>query len=119
SVAHEDAPALDVLAAILGQSDASRLVTELKRKQSLVNDIRAFAYTPRDPGLFVAAMTLPAQKMGAALQATAELIFQLRGAPIPPDELATTKASIEAQAIYQRETVQGLARRLGVYEATD
>jgi len=117
SVAHQDAPALDVLAAVLGQSDASRLVTELKRKQSLVNDIRAFAYTPRDPGLLVAAMTLPAEKIEEALQAAAELIFQLRSEPIPPDELATTQASIEAQAIYQRETVQGLARKLGFYES--
>ncbi len=117
SVSHEDAPALDVLAAALGQSDASRLVMELKRKLSLVNDIRAFAYTPRDPGLLVAAMTLPPQKMGEALQAAAELILQLRSAPILPDELATTKASIEAEAVYQRETVQGLARKLGFYES--
>src|SRR5262249_56593700 len=51
------------------------------------------------------------------LRAAAELICQLRGEPIPPDEMATTQASIEAQAIYQRETVQGLARKLGFYES--
>ncbi len=118
SVEDEDAPALDVLAAVLGQSEASRLVLEVKRKQSLVNDIRAFAYTPRDPGLIVASMTLPPLRIGEALQATAELMLQLRTAPIPAEELAMVKASIEAQAVYQRETVQGLARNLGYYEAS-
>src|SRR5215469_11410034 len=67
SVEHEDAPALDLLAVLLGQGEASRLVLEVKRKRSLVNDIRAFAYTPRDPGLMVASMTLPPQKIVEAL----------------------------------------------------
>src|SRR5215831_11710345 len=118
SVAHQDAPALDVLAAVLGQSDASRLVRELKRKRSLVNDIRAFAYTPRDPGLLVAAMTLPPQKIAEALATTAALILQLRTSLISESELATVKALIEAETVYQRETVQGLARKLGFYEAS-
>ncbi len=118
SVEHEDAPALDLLAVLLGQGDASRLVLEVKRKRSLVNDIRAFAYTPRDPGLMVAGMTLPPEKIEEALQATAELLLQLRTTPVAADELATVKSLIEAEAVYQRETVQGLGRKLGFYEAS-
>jgi len=118
SVEHEDAPALDLLAVLLGQGEASRLVMEVKRKRSLVNDIRAFAYTPRDPGLMVAAMTLPPQKIAEALATTAALILQLRTSLISETELATVKALIEAETVYQRETVQGLARKLGFYEAS-
>ena len=33
-------------------------------------------------------------------------------------ELDTLKALVESDAIYQRETVQGLARKLGFYETT-
>ncbi len=118
SIEHEDIPALDLLALILGQSDAARLVLEVKRKRSLVNDIRAFAYAPRDPGLMTAAMTLPAERIDEALQATAELMFQLRTTLVAAEELATAKTSIEADAIYQREAVQGVARKLGYYEAS-
>ncbi|MFL5352063.1 insulinase family protein, partial [Archangium sp.] len=37
---------------------------------------------------------------------------------VPADELATVKALIEAEAVYQRETVQGLARKMGHYQST-
>ncbi len=114
---HEDAPALDLLAMILGQGEASRLVLEVKRKRSLVNDIRAYAYTPQDPGLMVASLTLPGQTVAPALEAAVRILLQLRTSLIPLDELSTAKALIEAEAVYQRETVQGVARKLGFYQS--
>lgn len=116
-VGHPDAPALDVLAMIVGQGDASRLSLEVKRKRSLVNEIHAYAYTPQDPGIFVASMTLPAEKLRPAMEEMVRVLAQLRGTLVPAEELATVQAIIESEAIYQRETVQGQARKLGFYEA--
>ncbi|MBI3185452.1 MAG: insulinase family protein [Myxococcales bacterium] len=117
SVSHPDAPALDLLAMIAGQGEASRLVMQVKRKRSLVNEIHAYAYTPKDPGLMAVSMTLPAANAEAALEEAARVLAQLRTNPVGPEELATVKALMESEAVYQRETVQGLARKLGYFES--
>ncbi|MFY0564406.1 M16 family metallopeptidase [Archangium lansingense] len=115
---HPDVPALDALAMLAGQGEASRLVLEVKRKRSLVNDIHAYAYTPRDPGLFSASLTLPPATLPQALEETVRVLSALRTGLVPADELATVKALIEAEAVYQRETVQGLARKMGHYQSS-
>lgn len=115
---HPDVPALDVLAMLAGQGEASRLVVEVKRKQSLVNDIHASAYTPRDPGLFSASITVPPSNVAKALEEMARVLAELRVRPVSADELATVKALVEAEAVYQRETVQGMARKMGYYQSS-
>lgn len=115
---HPDVPALDALAMLAGQGEASRLVLEVKRKRGLVNDIHSYAYTPKDPGLFTASLTLPPDKLPQALEETVRVLSALRTSGVPADELATVKALIEAEAIYQRETVQGLARKMGHYQSS-
>jgi zinc protease len=115
---HPDVPALDVLAMLAGQGEASRLVVGVKRKLGLVNDIHASAYTPRDPGLFTASITLPPANVGRALEETARLLAELRARSVSAEELGTVKAIIEAEAVYQRETVQGMARKMGYYQSS-
>jgi zinc protease len=115
---HPDVPALDVLAMLAGQGEASRLVLEVKRKRNLANEVHAYAYTPRDPGLFTTSLTLPPEKLPQALEETARVLATLRATPVDADELATVKALVEAEAVYQRETVQGLARKLGFYQSS-
>ncbi len=75
---HPDVPALDVLAMLAGQGDASRLVVEVKRKAELVNDIHASAYTPRDPGIFTVSLTLPPENVAKALEETLRVMAELR-----------------------------------------
>ncbi|WP_224361178.1 M16 family metallopeptidase [Hyalangium versicolor] len=115
--AHPDVPALDVLAMLAGQGEASRLAVEVKRKHNLVNEIHASAYTPRDPGLFSASLTLPAANAHRALEETTRALAELRAQPVSADELDTVKAILEAEAVYQRETVQGMARKMGYYQS--
>jgi zinc protease len=115
---HPDVPALDVLAMLAGQGDASRLTVEVKRKAGLVNDIHASAYTPRDPGIFTASITLPPENVAKALEETLRVLAELRVRPVSAEELATIKALIEAEAVYQRETVQGMARKMGYYQSS-
>jgi zinc protease len=115
---HPDVPALDALAMLAGQGEASRLVLEVKRKRGLVNDVHAYAYTPRDPGLFATSLTLPPAKLSQALEETVRVLATMRTSLVPADELATVKALIEAESVYQRETVQGLARKMGHYQSS-
>jgi zinc protease len=113
---HEDAGALDILAIILGQGDSSRLTLTVKRQRELTNDVYAYSYTPRDPGLMVAGATLPAERIDEALAAILEQTFRLSHEDVSDQELAKAKAISEADAIYQKETVQGQARKLGFFE---
>ena len=115
---HEDVPALDVLAMLAGQGETSRLFRQVKRDGRLVNEISAYAYTPVDPGLFGVGMTLQGEKVRPALTESLRTLAQLATAPPTEEELATIKALVESEAVYARETVQGLARKLGHYETT-
>lgn len=116
-VQHPDTPALDVLAMLAGQGDASRLSLEVRRKRSLAKEITSWAYTPRDAGLFAASLVTPAQTLHQAFAETLKVLATLTAVEVELDELSTVKSLIEAEAVYQRETMQGLARKLGFYEA--
>jgi zinc protease len=89
----------------------------VKRRHNLVNDVHSYAYTPRDPGMFSASLTLPPAQAARALEETARVLATLRMKPVDADELATAKALVEAEAVYQRETVQGIARKMGSYQS--
>ena len=113
---HDDTAALDLLAIILGQGDSSRLTRGLKRRDQLVTDAFAYAYTPRDPGLLVAGATMPPDDLDAGFGGLLSELFRLRHEEVSDTELAKAKAIIESDAVYQKETVQGQARKLGFFE---
>ncbi|MEK6580675.1 MAG: pitrilysin family protein, partial [Bdellovibrionota bacterium] len=49
---HPDIPALDVLSGVLGMGELSRLYQRLFYQKSLVSEISAGLYVPKDPGMF-------------------------------------------------------------------
>jgi zinc protease len=116
-VDHADTAALDVLAMLVGQGEASRLSLEVKRKRGLAKDANAWAWTPKEPGLFAASLVAAPETLAEAFDATTRVLASMTAVEAEPDEVETVKALIEAEAVYQRETVQGLARKLGYYEA--
>lgn len=115
-VSGKDVAALDLLTAILGQGDSSRLVLDVKREQQLVNEVYASAYTPQDPGLVIVGATLPHEKVHAAVEELLRQTYRLRREEVLPDELARAKRMTESDTLWQRETVQGQARKLGFFE---
>jgi len=113
---HADIAAIDALSVLLGHGDSSRLFVETRRRRELVNDIYAYAYTPRDPGLLMVGAGLRADKLEPALVSLLDEVYRLREHLAVDDELDKAKVVILSEAAYQRETVQGEARRLGFYE---
>ncbi len=111
-----DLAAMDALAVILGHGDSSRLYEALHRQHSLVNDVYAYAYTPRDPGLLMVGAGLRHQNIAAAMQHLLDQVYHLRHALVPASELEKAKVLILSESAYQRETVQGQARKLGFFE---
>jgi zinc protease len=116
SVKHEDTPALDALSHILGGGEASRLVQKVKLEKGLVHSISASSFTPRDPGAFIVGATLPPENLEKAVEAILEEIIHLGQEGATAEELNRVKVNVESDLIYERQTVQGEARKLGYYE---
>ena len=115
-VKHEDIAALDLLAVLLGHGESSRLYENVLRRRRCVNDIYAYAYTPQDPGLFMLGAGLKTDDLAKALPLMLDEVYRLTRARVRESELEKAKILILSESAYQRETVQGQARKLGFYE---
>lgn len=118
SARHEDTPALDVLSQVLGGGEPSRLVQKVKLEKGLVHSIYASSYTPKDPGAFIIGATLPAENVKRAIEAIFEEVNRLGSEGVNSEELHRVKVNIESHLLYDRQTVQGQAGKIGYYELT-
>lgn len=115
-VHHEDVYALDVLSFILGEGESSRLSECIKREKELVHFISSYAFTPKYPGILIINATLRAKNIKHTLKAVFEEIDRLEYELPSDSELAKAKLNIEADFIYDMESVEGQARKLGYFE---
>lgn len=113
---HEDIPALDILSHILGEGESCRLDMEVKEKRGLVNGIYSYVYSPKDPGLFYLGYSLPEKNTAKATQAVLEQITLFQEKKVDHDELLRAKLNIKSDSVYEKETVEGLARKYGYFE---
>jgi zinc protease len=114
---HLDAPYLDLLGFILGEGESSRLVQRVKERDGLADRIDASSYTPLDPGVFgVTADTEPDCAL-AVFEAVARESEALRLRPASDRELEKARANFLAMEHWERESVSGLARKIGSYHA--
>jgi zinc protease len=111
-----DAAYLDLLAAILGSGEASRLYRNVKDRRRLVHTIGAGAYTPADPGLFFVNAALEPERIEEALDAIADEIRRLRILGPSEVELDRARTNLLANEVHEKETMQGQARKLGYWE---
>src|SRR6267143_6540746 len=114
----EDVAALDALSLVLGHGEASRLFRALKRDRLLCTEAQASCYTPVDPGLTIVGLTLQPAQLREAVREALRQTYRLRTEEVTLEELGNACRLIESDAVYQRETVQGQARKLGFYEAS-
>ncbi len=112
---HEDTPALDLSATVLGQGMSARLENKIRRELSLVTDIRSMAYTLRDMGVFAVFATCPHHLLDKAVSATLKELDIALAPELSLSEIKKAKTMIEADSIYSEETVDGLARKAGFY----
>jgi predicted Zn-dependent peptidase len=110
---HADTPAVDLLAAVLGQGRGSRLVRILRDRQGLVQGVSASYAALEGAGLLsVTAHFEP----GALDQVEGEIwriVDQLRQEGISPAELERAQTAAEARRAFQAETAEGRAFILG------
>jgi len=111
---HPDLYSLDVLAAVLGQGESSRLVRDLKNERNLVQSISAWSYTPGyDAGRFTVFARVPdAENVTKATEAVKEHIARFKAEPVDEGELQRVKNKIAADHVYAGQTIESQAGSL-------
>lgn len=115
-LAHPDAPALDMLALVLGQGDSSLLWGALRDSARLVHAIDAMTWNPGTQGLFYVSFTCDPAKREAAERAVEEQILRVVRRGVAARDLAKAVRQSVAGEINLRKTMSGQAAKLGVAE---
>jgi zinc protease len=111
-----DTAYLDLLSMVLGSGESSRLYRNVKDRHDFVHTIGASAYTPLDPGLFLVEAALDAEAVEKTLSAIATEIQRMRAFGPSEIELERARVNLLSNQIYEKETMQGQARKVGYYE---
>ena len=112
-VTHPDVPALDLLSLIMGGGRSSRLYADLREKKGLVHGIRAWSYTPGDPGLFGIDATLDVEKREETQAAILALVEELKKTGVTAAELEKAKKQTLSSQLNGLTTTRGKAADLG------
>ncbi|MDD2763742.1 MAG: pitrilysin family protein [Opitutaceae bacterium] len=115
-LAHPDAPALDLLATILGHGDSSVLWQSVREKARLVHTIDVQAWNPGTAGLFCVSFTCAAGKREAATVAIQQVLARCAARGFASRLIAKALRQIAVGEINSRKTMAGQASRLGVAE---
>lgn len=118
NITHRDIPALDILTHALGGADSSRFEQEIKERKRLVHNIYAYAFTPKDPGLFVIGAMLADKDAVRVIGAIQSEIEKVQTDPISSAELTRAKINIRSSEIYEKETVGGQGAKIAYFLAT-
>lgn len=116
---HEDVPALDILANIVGQSESSRLVKRLRVEKGLVTSISAICYTPKHGGCFAFGVSFESKAdkftdmLATILSETHSTLSEISLKGFSDEELERAKTIILSEKVYEKRTVDGMASRIG------
>jgi zinc protease len=114
----EDAPALELLSAVLAGGRASRIYRHLiVERQLALNAGGDYSYFSLDPNLFwFWATPLPGQTPAALEESLLDEMRQLQRAPVSEEELARAKNQLEAGFVFQQDSVHSRATVLARFE---
>ncbi|MBI2980958.1 MAG: insulinase family protein, partial [Deltaproteobacteria bacterium] len=116
SLKHPDVAGLDLLVQILGGGASSRLEQVVKEKKKLVGSISASNFISRHPGVIAIGSVLQNGDLRKPLRAIWEEMDRLRQETVSSVELARARDNIRSTRIYEKQTAERLARKLGFFE---
>lgn len=113
---HDDAPALDLLATILGSGESSVLWREIRDKAALVHSIDASSWNPGSSGLFCIGFTSDHEKREDAVLAVHRTLARWAARNFTGAQIQKALRQLVVGEINSRKTMSGQASRLGVAE---
>lgn len=115
-LAHPDAPALDMLAMVLGHGDSSLLWQAIREKARLVHSIDAMSWSPGTSGLFYISYLADPEKRVPAEQAILRELDRIAAKGVSAAALAKAVRQAVTSEVNMRKTMSGQASRLGAGE---
>ncbi len=115
---HEDAPALDLAAAVLGLGRGSWLYRSL-REAGIVTSVSAHNYAPTELGVFSIGADLEPEKVPLAIERIAENVSRLTLLGPSADELDRARTLLRARWASQLESMEGKGSALAAAEALE
>ena len=113
NVKHKDIAALEVLSAILGQGDSSRLMQTLRIREPLTNSVGSFSYSMPDDGMFAVSFNLEQENLKKALAALIPELVRMIEEPPTTAEMQKAITNFASHEVYSMETVDNIARKAG------
>lgn len=113
---HDDTPALDVLATVLGSGDSSVLWQEVREKAGVVHSIDASAWSPGTSGLFCIAYTCDAARRQQAEAVIERTLARCAVRGFTAAQLRKALRQLVVAEVNSRKTMSGQASRLGIAE---
>ncbi len=117
AITDEDIFALDVLAAVLGNGESSRLHNLLCNKKRLAYSMEAINYTPRDPGLFIISCLLEERNRKRVVSLILKQIELLKKSKISENELESAKNKVISDVLFYSQTIEAQVQDLALNEA--
>ncbi|HVT40880.1 MAG TPA: pitrilysin family protein [Gemmatimonadaceae bacterium] len=114
-ITHEDTPALDLLAAVMGNGRASRLYRAV-RERRLASSVTAYNYTPDEVGVFVVHARARPQRAREAAAAVWDQLRRGREGEITEVEVERARRVLQAQWLRRMETMYGQAAHIAGWE---
>ncbi|HVS52172.1 MAG TPA: pitrilysin family protein [Opitutaceae bacterium] len=115
-LADADAPALDLIATILGHGDSSILWHEIRERAGLVHTIDASSWNPGSLGLFCVSFTCDTDKRAAATAAIERTLARCIARGFTATQRRKALRQLVVAEINSRKTMSGQAARLGTAE---
>ncbi|MEM1058869.1 MAG: pitrilysin family protein [Verrucomicrobiota bacterium] len=118
-VAHHDVPALDVLAAILGDGRSSRLYQRIVEIEGLAEFIDAYVYAPSSVGVWGIDARLRPEREETVLAAIGEEIHRARQSEPTEEEIERAIRTGLMAELRSQQSMRGLAASFGRGWLTD
>lgn len=112
-VLHPDAPALEVLAILLGVGRSSRLFSDLRVKKAIVSSVDAWSFNPSDHGLFGISAVMHPDKLDQVIDEILRHVESFKRDPVAETELEKAIKQCIASQLATRKTAQGRANAIG------
>jgi len=115
-IAHEDAPGLNLLSAILGNGESSILWQRLRESRRVVHQVDTSCWNPGSSGLLWVSMVVDPAKKDAALAAFWEEINSIKDQLFDEALLEKVRRQALVSEVNARKTMGGQAGRIGMAE---
>jgi predicted Zn-dependent peptidase len=112
-----DSCALDVILAVLGDTNRGRIAAALTQQGLRFSEITAEFTAQRYPTTFSITVAVDPQDIDKAISVLVSEFRALAKNPAAAEELARAKRLVEGSDLFEQETFSGQARSLGLYES--